>query len=358
MSIGLEIECAGKGDLHRGPRMRTCEIARYFGMTPDLLREFVVDNARALGAHKDRHGKWEMPMAKIPHLASLFGKRGYQLNSASALLLELIAQLNRRNAERYENILELKARQSDLENENRELHEKLVRIAGDSSQKTNDIANSLIALAKEAVERSTPPAPIEPPEVIIQPKVEEKEPQTPEKMMPAPAPVSSQIPGAFIAVTVGLALFAAGLFVAHLYNHTQQQALAGANKMISTSLDAMSEVSKHAQDELKNERQAAEDKQRQLEAIQAQQKDISKQLYQSQANLRATVKLLQDERQRRSALEATLNQSLEAQKKLNASQADVIAVQQTELEALKKQILPAPTKGFDGPKSQEIVARK
>lgn len=356
MNIGLEIECAGNGEvdrIDRGPHMRTCEIARYFGMTPHLLREFVVENATELGAHKDRHGKWEMPLAQLPLLASLFGERGFRLNSASALLLELIAQLNRRNAERYENIRELKARQYELENENKELNEKLVRIVGDSSQKTSDIANSLIELARKTVERSSAPVPDESPKALSQPHFGVKEFQMPDTMMSKSGPVSSPIPNSFLPALAGLVLFAAGLFVAHLYYHTQQQAVAGANKMISTSLDALSEVSEHAQDDLKDERRAAEDKEKQLELVQAQQKDITKQLYQSQADLKATVKLLQGERQRRSNLEATLNQSLDAQKKLNASQAEVISVQQTELEALKNQLLSPAPKSADAPKSQE-----
>jgi hypothetical protein len=348
MNIGLEIECTGKGELNGGPRMRTCEIARYFGMTPDLLREIVVDNARVLGAHKDSQGKWEMPMAKIPHLASMFGKRGLQLNSASALLLELIAQLNRRNAERYENILELKARQSDLENENKALNEKLVRVVDDSSQRTTELANGLIALAKEAVERTPVPVSEKPSEAIDPPHVSEL--QTPQPITPTPAPVPSPKSPSLVPVLVGVVLLVAWFFLAHLYYRAQQQAVAGANKMISSSLDAMSEVSKHAQDDLKNERQVAEDKQKQLELVQAQQKDISKQLFQSQANLKATVKLLQGERERRNALEATLTQSLEAQKKLNASQAQVISVQLTELEALKKQLLSSPVKDISGKK--------
>ena len=343
MNIGLEVECTGNGELNRGPHMRTCEIARYFGMTPHLLREFVVENAGALGAHKDRHGKWEMPLTKIPQLASLFGERGFQLNSASALLLELIAQLNRRNAERYENIQELKARQSELENENKELNEKLVRLVGDSSQKTNDLANSVIELATKAVERSPAVAPVESSEAVSRPHSGKKEPKTPETLKSAS--VSFPIARSFVAVLSGLTLFAVGLFVAHVYYHTQEQAVAGANKMISTSLDALSEVSKHAQDDLKDERRAAEDKEKQLELVQAQQKDITKQLYQSQADLKATVKLLQGERERRSILERTLTASLEAQRKLNTSQGDVISVQETELAALKKQLLPAPTKG-------------
>jgi DNA repair exonuclease SbcCD ATPase subunit len=337
--------------------MRTCEIARYFGMTPDLLREIVVDNARVLGAHKDSQGKWEMPMAKIPHLASMFGKRGLQLNSASALLLELIAQLNRRNAERYENILELKARQSDLENENKALNEKLVRAVDDSSQRTTELANGLIALAKEAVERTPVPVPEKPPaEAIDPPQVSEL--QTPQPITPTPAPVPSPKSSSLVPVLVGVVLLVAWFFLAHLYYRAQQQAVAGANKMISSSLDAMSEVSKHAQDDLKNERQAAEDKQKQLDLVQAQQKDISKQLFQSQANLKATVKLLQGERDRRNALETTLTQSLEAQKKLNASQAQVISVQQTELEALKKQLLSVPAKGADAPRLQDYSGKK
>lgn len=335
MSIGLEIECAGNTEILRGPHMRTCEIARYFGMTPHLLREFVIENASVLGAHKDRRGKWEMPLVKIPLLASLFGERGFKLNSASALLLELIAQLNRRNAERYENIRELKLRQSELENENRELNEKLVRLVGDSSQKTSDLASSLMELAKQVVERSCAPVPVELPEVISQPQPSET--RTPE-------PVSSPIARAFAPVFLGLTLFAAGLFLAHQYYHAQQQAVAGADKIVSTSLNALAEVGRHAQDDLKDERQAVEDKQKQLESAQAQQKDITKQLYQSKADLKSTVKLLESERQRRSTLEATLTQSLDTQKKLNASQAEVISVQQTELEALKKQLLSSTVK--------------
>lgn len=343
MNIGLELEFAGNGELDRGPHMRTCEIARYFGMTPHLLREFVVENASVLGAHKDRHGKWEMPLTKIPQLASLFGERGFQLNSASALLLELIAQLNRRNAERYEHIQELKARQSELENENRELNEKLVRLVGESSQKTNDLANSVIELATKAVERPPAPPPVELSDAVSGPHSGENESKMPETS--TSASFSSPIARSFVAVVSGLTLFAAGLFMAHLYYHTQEQAVVGATKMMSTSLDALSEVSKHAQDDLKDERRAAEDKEKQLELVQAQQKDITKQLYQSQADLRTTVKLLQAERERRSILERTLTASLETQKKLNTSQGDVISVQETELAALKKQLLSAPAKG-------------
>jgi hypothetical protein len=172
----------------------------------------------------------------------------------------------------------------------------------------------------------------------------------PEAIVTAPASASPSIPNSFAPILVGLTLFAAGLLLAHLYYHTQQQAVAGANKMISTSLDAMSEVSKHAQDDLKDERRAADDSEKQLELAQAQQRDITKQLYQSQADLRATVRLLQAERERRSILETTLTESLNAQKKLNASQADVISLQQTELEALKKQVL--------SPQPKDIAAKR
>lgn len=368
MSINFGPEPGGNGNGTGEPFVRMSAIARHLGTGADILREAATENSTALTVRKDSAGKWEMAISDVPKLVDLLQKRGLRVEPAMLLFFQQICHLEQRVRERETEVIGLKQRQSSLERENKSLREETVRLATEGAATATGFADSAMKLAEKAISR---PATVPP--IVIGPSGLKAETDSDEASGNKPwtfeiGGLHGRIPRVLIPFVAIIAAFFAGMWINHLQSEDQWKFYKFAGDNMATTMKTFAQARERAENSLSEEKKQLAQKEQELKASETQQKDISDQLNQRKIELAALgtekrnltekvdklqeqVKLLEGDRTRRDLLEKQLQETLEAQKKVNSSQSDVITAQRSELDALKKQLATFTSKTADSTKA-------